>query len=176
MPPSIIVEFQKTGRLFCDGTDGNITEIKFENSNETILGKLMYGDRRKLKKEDHQRENFLSKLIPSFVKTGLLMRYTKEVVELKIDEQRNVMYCLGIQQGSYANGANGQSVIEVFSLGRLGNECTQLCSIYLWKIAAKLYEQLGELDDYTDKYARAREFQIQHIEPVTYSQSQIHHL
>ena len=104
------------------------------------------------------------------------MRYTKEVVDIKIDEQRNIMYCLGIQQGGYASGANGQSVIEVFSLGRLGNEFTQLCSIGLWKIVAKLYKQLDQPDDYIDKYTRARPFQIQHIEPVTYSQSEIHHL
>ena len=29
MPPSIMIEFEKTGRIFYDGIDGNITEIKF---------------------------------------------------------------------------------------------------------------------------------------------------
>ena len=57
----------------------------------------------------------MSKLLPPFLK----MRYDKEVVSLKIDEQRNIMYCLGNQISGYAQG---QSVIEVFYLGRLGNE------------------------------------------------------
>ena len=86
-----MVECVKTGRVFFNGTDGNITEIRFEDYKNSFRGTFMYGDRRKMEKQDHQSENFLSKLIPSILK----MRYVKEVDELKIDEQRNILYCLG---------------------------------------------------------------------------------
>ena len=138
---NVMVEFEKTGRVFYDGTDGNITEIEFKNYADSLLGILMRGDRRKMEKLDHQPENMISKMLPSFLK----MRYNKEVIELKIDEQRNILYCHGIVMGGWANG---QSVIEVFSLGRLGDEFHQLATIHLWQIVNKLFEELIRQENY----------------------------
>ena len=60
-----MIEIEKTGRVFYDGTGGNITEIKFENYKDSLRGLFMYGDRRKMEKYDHQGENFIFKLIPN---------------------------------------------------------------------------------------------------------------
>ena len=66
-----MVECEKTGRVFFNGTGGNITELKFADYKNRLAGFLMYGDRRKMEKHDHQAENFISKLIPAVLK----MRY-----------------------------------------------------------------------------------------------------
>ena len=71
-------------------------------------------DKRRLEKRDHQPENFISKILPYAMK----LRYYKQVQEIKIDEQRNMLYCLGTMIGGKGDG---MSLIEVFFLGDLAD-------------------------------------------------------
>ena len=73
-------------------------------------------DKRKLESENHQKENFVTKMIPYMLK----LDYYKVIEEIKIDEQRNMLYCLGSVIGGRGDG---QSVIEVFTLGDVADQC-----------------------------------------------------
>ncbi len=52
----------------------------------------MYGEKKKLKKNDLTEQSLISKLIPSFFK----LHDKKTVTDIKIDEQRNILYSVSI--------------------------------------------------------------------------------
>ena len=55
---------------------------------------------RKMEKADLQGENFISKMIPDFLK----IRKLKEIVQLVVDDQRNMLYSLGISANDKTRG------------------------------------------------------------------------
>ena len=112
-----MVELEKTGRVFFDGNDGHVSELVFQDYRNTLGGLMMNSnDKRRLGKKDHQSENFIAKMVPYVFK----FKYDKQVQEIKIDEQRNMLYCLGTMIGGKGDG---MSIIEVFFLGDLADQC-----------------------------------------------------
>lgn len=97
-----MVELEKTGRVFYNGINGNVCEILFKDYKNTFSGLLFMSsfDKRKLESENHQQENFVAKMIPYMLK----LDYYKVVEEIKIDEQRNMLYCLGSVIGGRGDG------------------------------------------------------------------------
>jgi hypothetical protein len=82
----------------------------------------LQGEKRKLKKNDHQNESIIFKLIPSFFK------YTenKNITDIKIDEVRNVLYSVSM---SVEEETEDEIIIEVFDLGVLSNKFTKVTTI-----------------------------------------------
>ena len=75
-PVTVMVELEKTGRVFYDGTTGNVSEIVFKDYKNTFGGLFMKEtDKRRLEKLDHQNENFISKILPYAMK----LRFNKVV-------------------------------------------------------------------------------------------------
>lgn len=107
-----IAQSKKTGRVFYGGTTGHVIELKFEDS--TNVFSFIQGERRKLRKNDHQSENIIKKLLPGFLKFTNL----KSIIDIKIDEPRNILYSISISQDSEPFF---ETIIEVFDLGLLAN-------------------------------------------------------
>ena len=80
----------------------------------------MNGDRRKLKKNDHESENILRKLLPGFLK----FKEEKNTYDIKIDEHRNILYSV-----SSLREQPSEIVIDVFDLGSLGNKFEKLATL-----------------------------------------------
>ena len=75
-PVNVMVELEKTGRVFYDGTTGNVSEIVFKDYKNTFSGLFIKEfDKRKLEKLDHQNENIISKILPYAMK----LRFNKIV-------------------------------------------------------------------------------------------------
>jgi hypothetical protein len=96
--------------------------LKYDDTNKFNVLDILQGERRKLKKNDHQNESIILKLIPSFFK------YTenKTITDIKIDEVRNVLYSISM---STEEDTEGESIIEVFDLGVLSNKFTKIATI-----------------------------------------------
>jgi len=99
-----------------------VNELKYDDTAQLSILNLLQGDRRKLKKNDHQNESIIAKLIPSFFK------YTenKNITDIKIDEVRNILYSVSI---SVEEDTQGEIIIEVFDLGVLSNKFTKITTI-----------------------------------------------
>jgi hypothetical protein len=80
---------------------------------------IWHGERRKLKVNDLQSESIMKKLLPSFLK----FTQKKSIIDIKIDEHRNVLYSLSL---STDEESLNDSIIEVFDLGILGNKFSKL--------------------------------------------------
>lgn len=96
----VLVEFEKLGRVFYARPGGKVSELKFENSavvaNHSLLSSitsLVLPTRKRLNRVDHQKENILIRVIPDFMK---LTRQNAEIKQLKVDEQRNLLYSLAL--------------------------------------------------------------------------------
>jgi hypothetical protein len=88
-----IVQFNKNGRIFYGGSDGHVYELNVENNRMSLLNMFAIENKR-LKKYDLMEESILLKLLPSFLK----LSDKKNIIDIKLDEQRNVMYSLCISQ------------------------------------------------------------------------------
>lgn len=130
---SSIVQFKKNGRVFYGGSSGHVHELKYDESAQLSILKLLQGEKRKLKKNDHQNESIISKLIPSFFK------YTenKNITDIKIDEVRNVLYSVSM---SVEEETEDEIIIEVFDLGVLSNKFTKVTTIRQVDIVQQMLE------------------------------------
>lgn len=86
---SKIVQLNKNGRVFYGGGDGHVNELKFEDNSLNLLS-IFANSKKRVKKNDLQEESILARLIPSFLKFS----EKKQIVDIKIDEQRHMLYSL----------------------------------------------------------------------------------
>ena len=68
-------------------------------------------------------DSVFSKMIPEFFKFG----DKKEVHDIKIDEQRNVLFCLSYSVDRYECETG---VIDIIDLGTLGDSFKKITTIY----------------------------------------------
>ena len=87
-----IIQLRKNGRIFYGGSSGHVIELKYEDRSHFDVFSLMQGERRKLKKNDHQSENIIKKFLPGFLKFS----NQKSLVDIKVDEYRNVIYSVSM--------------------------------------------------------------------------------
>ena len=85
-----LIEFRKTGRIFYACDSGRVNEVQFSGSFWNI--KSVFESKKSVQVVDRQKESFYMKLIPEVLK----IRFSKEIIQLKIDEQRNLLYSLGV--------------------------------------------------------------------------------
>ena len=83
---------------------------------------------------------------------------TKVITSLKVDEQRNILYCLKEEQeGKCA----GHSEISVFDLGMLGDQFNKVSSISLIDIMRRIDEYMGRTEvRYENKYESALFYRV----------------
>lgn len=112
---SKIVQCKKSGRVFYGGSSGHINEIKYQDTSNFDILSLLNGERRKLKKNDLESETLIKKILPNFLK----FTETKTLSDIKIDEQRNILYSISM---SLDKDTLNETIIEVFDLGVLSNK------------------------------------------------------
>ena len=105
-----MVELEKSGRVFYAREGGRISELTFENTEKAqkrdpnwtkfVYHNVLAGHKRRLFHVDHQKENLLLRALPEWVK-----QYpTKRVLQLKLDQQRNILYSLGESETGWTRG------------------------------------------------------------------------
>ena len=104
---------KKNGRVFFGGISGKVNELQFQDLTNSVFG-IISVETKKLVKANLQPDGVIVKLLPSFFKSA-----PTQVSQLKIDEQRNILYSLkhvteGLKQGF--------SIVEVFTLGSLADK------------------------------------------------------
>ena len=112
-------------------------------------------------------ETYLSalfnKLVPNMMKT------TKEIMTLQIDQQRNLLYVLCKQ----TNGrAAGQCVIQIHDLGMLGDMLTEVVRLEQYKIIESLHKLLQIDERGQSTYEIAARYEIIGIIPLQHSESE----
>ena len=117
-----ITQFKKNNRIFYGGKQVNITELKLSDNIYDRLKEFFTQGTKKLKKEQHM-DSVFSKMIPEFFKFG----DKKEVHDIKIDEQRNVLFCLSYSVDRYECETG---VIDIIDLGTLGDSFKKITTIY----------------------------------------------
>ena len=78
----------------------------------------------------------MKKLLPNFLR----FNEKKQIVDIKIDEQRHVLYSLST---SLANDTEGHGVIEVFDLGVLANKFKLVTTIRQYELVKRLHAFLN---------------------------------
>ena len=119
---SKIVQCKKSGRVFYGGNNGHVYEVKVEDTSPFDFKAFISGEKKKLKHKDLQADSIINKLLPSFLK----FTQNKSIVDIKIDEQRNVLYS---QCTSLEPSTNDQTFIDVFDLGILSNQFRKITTI-----------------------------------------------
>ena len=108
-----------------DGLMGNLMD-SIRNMAISTLG-MNYGNSNKRLKStntDDLSQNPLSKVIKSVAPSiSYFFNQKKMVQSIKFDEQRNIMYVLQQQL------KNGQSIIEVYDLGSIGDQFAKVATI-----------------------------------------------
>jgi hypothetical protein len=127
---NFLTEFKKNGRVFYASECGRVSEIQFRKDNNFWhnLGKVSVLN---IVENKGQKESIFMKLVPE----ALRVRFEKQVRQLTIDEQRNVLYSLAVVTEGFETG---QSIIEVFDLGVLGDKFDLIQTIKQADIEKKL--------------------------------------
>jgi len=73
--------------------NGHLNELTLQDNSLSILS-FFINEKKRLKKNDLHEKSILSKLIPSFLK----FEENKELLEIKIDDQRNVVFTLNVSR------------------------------------------------------------------------------
>eukprot|EP00347_Sterkiella_histriomuscorum_P003419 403364365 len=166
-----IAQFNKNGRIFYGGQDGHINELNLKQNTFDSFISIVNPNRKRLKKNDLQKDNIISRLIPNFFKAD----FRKKIKDIKFDTSRNYLYsfCTSLEERSL-----GQAVIEVFDLGSLGNEFRKVCQINQYQIVERLLEFQNRtiMGKGYDIYEVSKEFNIVLVQPILFSQSKIFHL
>lgn len=113
---------RKNCRVFYGGSSGHVNEVKYQEQGKFDIFSLLQGERRKLKKNDHESETIIKKLLPGFLK----FTENKSVIDFKLDPERNILYsvCTSTDEDTL-----GETIIDVFDLGVLSNKFVKLTSI-----------------------------------------------
>ena len=108
----------------------NITELKLSDNLYDKVKEFLAGGNKKLKKEAHL-DSVFSKLIPQFFNMGS----QREVYDIQIDEQRNLLYSLSftMDQHSYA-------AIDIIDLGVYGDGFKKITTIQQREIIDRYLE------------------------------------
>jgi hypothetical protein len=109
--------------------------------------------------------------MPGFFK----LTENKSIVDIKIDEQRNILYsqCTSLDETTLY-----QTLVEVFDLGKLSNEFKKIATIRQYEVVERMFEFWGRDTKIKgrDIFEIAADFKIIYISPVTFSESRQWHL
>jgi len=101
--------------VFTGGDNGQVSELQLDPKvgfMERLLSANMSSQ--KLKRTDHLGSSgFLSRIIPSFLK----FQAKKSVVQIKIDDSRNILYALC----QFDSTGIDQRIVDLYDLGSWGN-------------------------------------------------------
>ena len=168
-----IIEFEKLGRVFYARQGGRVSELLFQNSDTERKGTVrtlmsfILPERKRLYRAEHQKDNILLRAIPSFFR---LTPQDREILQLRVDEQRNLLYSL-------CETADGRSSVEVIDLGVLGDDFSCQTRITMDELADELVEK-GLVRQMTRSERRewAELHRIVDIQPVQWAESRGCHL
>ena len=134
---------------------------------------------KKLKSENSEFKNqsmaksLFKQIVPDFLN---IFKDTKLVIDLQVDEQRNILYVLSNQVTS--KQTLGQAYIDVYDLGALGDKFIHVTTITQSNLVKVLRDNIGLLVPKGSNRLPnlVSQYQITSIQPILVSESIVRHL